>query len=444
MLSRAVAEAVFTEAVRACDPAARVRAVMPDLVASDRRLGIAVGKAALAMARGAGPVAGGVAITPFDDGGGVPAGWRIVVGPHPVPDERSVAAAEAAWRIAEQATARDVLLVLLSGGASALVEAPRAGLNLGELRATTSAVMAAGASIAELNTVRGALSQIKAGGLVSRCSARVVTLAVSDVVGDDLAVIGSGPTIAPALPLGPRALEILARYGIAVPAVLAGGGTADAPCPPRIGDVARVIAPMRAFADAAVDALLARGFHAERLDPPLAADVEVVADDVEAAAAAVLVPRADDGEVVAANPLPSTDLGGAVVEGLARHAVRQEVSPLRVLVGWGEPTLAVPADHGAGGRAQQLALELARRIRGTSTAAFVAGSDGADGPRPADRPTPAGAYVDGSTWDAIAAAGIDPARALARRDTGTALAAIGALVVTGPTGCNHADLVLVG
>lgn len=398
MFERGLAEAVFAEAVAACDPAARVLAALADVPAGDRRLGIAVGKAALAMARGAGPVAHGVAIAPVDDGGALPAGWRVLLGPHPVPDQRSVEAAEAAWRIADrEARAGDVLLVLISGGASALIEAPRDGVTLDELRRTVAALMAAGAPIAELNLVRSALSRIKAGGLIARCPTRVVTLAISDVIGDDLATIGSGPTIAPAAPLAPRAADILRARGIAVPPVLA---APDASCSPRIGDVARVIAPMTAFADAAIAALAARGIHASRRDPPIAGDVAIVAEDL-------------------------ADCAG-------------------VVVAWGEPTLSIPTDHGEGGRAQQLALELARELRGTHRAAVCIGSDGNDGPAPAHRPVPAGAYVDGGTWDAIIAAGIDPDAALVRRDAGTALAAVNALVVTGPTGINHADLVLLG
>jgi glycerate 2-kinase len=100
--------------------------------------------------------------------------------------------------------------------------------------------------------------------------------------------------------------------------------------------------------------------------------------------------------------------------------------------------------HGAGGRAQQLALLVARSLRGSARGALVIGTDGIDGPPPPDRPSPAGAWVDGTTWDAILAAGIDPATALAACDAGTVLAAAGALVVTGPTGINHADLIMVG
>jgi hydroxypyruvate reductase len=126
--------------------------------------------------------------------------------------------------------------------------------------------------------------------------------------------------------------------------------------------------------------------------------------------------------------------GGAVAGAQDRAAI----------VAWGEPTLRVPTPHGIGGRAQQLALMLARWLRGSSRSALVVGTDGVDGPPPLDRPSPAGAWVDGTTWDAIVAAGIDPAAALAACDAGTALDAVGALVVTGPSGINHADLVILG
>jgi hydroxypyruvate reductase len=376
VIARALAEAVFADAVRACDPAARVRdALLAEDVgarlAGRRRFGLAVGKAALAMARGAGPVEDGRVIAPDDDGVAVPTGWQLLVSSHPVPDARSLAAANAALALVARASSSDVVLALISGGASSLIEAPRGDLTLDELVEVTSAVMRAGAPIHELNAVRAALSRVKAGGLVRSCAAPVVTLTVSDVVGDDLAVIGSGPTIR-------------------------GGKRRDVE---RDADLARVIAPMSAFARAAYDAMAARGIAATLLLQPLVGDVERVAHVLAAA---------------------------------------------DVIVAWGEPTLAIPDSHGEGGRAQQLALELAKRLRGTSRSAFVAGSDGADGPRPRARTTPAGAFVDGATWDAIVGAGIEPQVALDRRDAGTALEAVGALVVTGPTGGNHADLVIIG
>jgi len=416
MLTRALAESAFLRAVTECDPTRLVR----EAITLPPTVGFAVGKAAIAMARGAGPVREGLAIAPADDGRGLPAGWRLMIGAHPVPDDRSLAAGTAAVELFERASPDDVVLALISGGASSLMEVPRVPFD--EYLSITSAVMAAGAPIHVLNLVRTALSRIKGGGLVRDCGARVITLAISDVFSDGIGVIGSGPTIqdlqaraalvetplrdmlAPAL-----VSELLAARGPAAKAAIAVRELGiDAPAleqlarqpyrepPPRIGDVAQLLAPMRAFADAA-----ARSLDGARvLDAPLVADVE-------------------------------------------RYAVRLAAEP-GLVVAWGEPTLAVPADHGDGGRAQQLALLVARELGGTDRAALVAGSDGVDGPAPEARPAPAGAFVDGTTWSAILAAGIDPARALERRDAGTALAAVGALFVPGPTGVNHADLVILG
>ena len=430
MTARELAEAAFARAVQACALDRRVAAALADLpppLAGARRLGIAIGKAALAMARGA-PVDRGIAVVPAGSVSGAggaggagsagsaggamtaaaPAGWRVIEASHPDPDERSEAAGRAVRELVLGAVADDVVIALISGGASALVEQPR--IPLGELRALAGALMAAGAPIDELNTVRGALSELKAGRLALACAAPIVTLVASDVIGDPLDVIGSGPTIGPwlATPGAPvdvglaedsrrrAALAILERRGLAAPAALL------VPIPPRPiarADRAVLVAPMAAFADAACEALAAAGLRARRLDPPLEGDVAAAARRLAA-----------------------------------------EAGPF---VAWGEPTLHIPADHGDGGRAQQLALALARLLRGTPRALLVAGTDGVDGPPPrAGRASPAGAFIDGATWDAIAAAGVDPALALERRDAGTALAAAGALFVPGPTGVNHADVVL--
>lgn len=414
ILARALAEAVLRDVIAACDPARRVRealAAAPLAAAppGGRRLAIAVGKAALAMARGAGAVAEGVAVVPRGGGGELPAGWRLCEATHPVPDEHSAAAGAAVRALVGRAGSGDRLLALISGGASALAELPLGGLD--ELVATVRQVMAAGAPIDEINAVRGALSAIKAGRLALASAAPVVTLAVSDVIGDPLAVIGSGPTIGPwlahpgvpvddgAAAIWQRARAVLARLGIPPPS-----GLGAEPPVRRVvrSDRAQVIAPMISAAAAAVDALGAHGVAARLIESPISGDVEAVAPQ--------LIGHAAAGPAVA----------------------------------WGEPTVRLPTGHGAGGRAQQLALVLARHLRGGARVAFVVGTDGIDGPPPPGRPSPAGAWVDGATWDAIAAAGIDPAAALATCDAGTALAAVGALVVTGPTGINHADLAILG
>ena len=422
-VDRGLAEAVLRDVIAACDPASRVRAALAEpataaALAGRRRLALAVGKAALAMARGAGEVAEGVAVVPDGVSGELPAGWRLMVAAHPVPDARSAAAGRALRALVGGARPGDAVLALMSGGASALAELPdgadgAADGGLAALVATVQQVMAAGAPIDEINAVRGALSAIKAGRLALASAAPVITLAVSDVIGDPLAVIGSGPTVGPwlacpgvavddgAAATWRRAREVLARLGIPAPAALA-----VAPAVRQVvrRDLAAVIAPMASAARAAIAALAARGVAAQLIEAPVSGDVEAVADQLAAAAAG----------------------GGAA------------------LVAWGEPTVRIPARHGAGGRAQQLALSLAGRLRGTPRRALVVGTDGIDGPPPPDRPTPAGAWIDGATWDAIAAAGVDPAAALAACDAGTALAAAGALIVIGPSGINHADLIVVG
>ena len=225
MIDRALAEAVLREVIAACDPATRVREALraPEVaarLAGRRRFAFAVGKAALAMAQGAGEVVAGIAVVPAGAGGALPRGWRLLEAAHPVPDERSVAAGLALQAFVRAPRGSDVLLALISGGASALAEVP--AIALAELVATIRGVMAAGAAIEEINTVRGALSAIKAGQLAREASA---------------------PSV---------------------------------PSPAR-PDHAAVIAPMRSAADAAARALAARGIAATLLEAPIAGDVEAVA-----------------------------------------------------------------------------------------------------------------------------------------------------------------------
>jgi hydroxypyruvate reductase len=364
VIPRAVCEEAFRTAVAVCDPEVRVAGAVARLVPTDKAvLGIAIGKAALAMARGAGPVVKGIAVTPHLDGKPLPMGWTARDAGHPIPDERSVEAGRRASELVASAERDDVVLVLISGGASALVEQPT--IPLAEYVARVQAAMASGEPIERLNALRRSMSNIKGGKLaVATGAAKVITLAISDVIGDDLRVIGSGPTI----PDTDAARQV---------------------CDAR-GDVAEVILPMRLFAFGVSAELRSRG----------------------------------------------------IVLPFHEEPMRGRVTDLERGIHWGEPTLTVPDDHGEGGRAQQLALELARRLRGTDRSAFVAGSDGIDGPPPHGRPAPAGAYVDATTWDAI---GDEAAtRAVERRDAGSALAAVGALVITGPTGINHADVAVVG
>ena len=412
MIAREVCERAFEHAIAACNPQRVVRdALVRIATLPGQRFAIAVGKSALAMARGIGPVHRGLAVTHAIDGELLPKGWTLHVASHPVPDERSVQAGQAALALMRSTTAADHAIVAISGGASSLLEVPQTTLD--ELTATTSAVMAAGVPIDELNQVRTALSAIKGGRLALACPARVITLAASDVIGDRFEVIGSGPTYGPWLE-GParivdygsyldrrrrEAVDLLARENIPVPRWL------HDPVPPQTvtrDDRIELISRMSEVARHLREQLVAAAVPARGLD-----------------------------EV----------MRGEIAELAVRLAQRASKGPF---VAYGEPTIRLPAGHGVGGRAQHLALELARQFRGTDRSAFVAGTNDKDGPATKHRPSPAGAYVDGTTWDRLGGLGIDGNAAIARCDAGPALYAIDALFVSGPTGINHADIVIAG
>jgi glycerate 2-kinase len=367
-LAREFCEATMRAAISACDPERLVRERVRRVpVRGEAIYGLAIGKAAQAMARGAGRVKRGVCVTHALDGKRLPKGWYAIESSHPIPDERSIAAGDAVCDLVASAGPNDRVLALISGGASSLVERPVAGLSLAQFVREVQAIAASGATIQTLNAARTERSQLKGGKLADGCVAPITTLVASDVIDDDPYMIGSGPTCSRRRPQ----------------------------------DFCDIVIPIRRFMIAFGAALKHANISFDTLSAPLASSVEDCRELLRKA-------RGDDP-----------------------------------VIAWGEPTIALPAHHGTGGRAQQLALELAREVRGSGRIAFVIGSDGMDGPAPRGRPAPAGAYVDGTTWEAIKAAGLDPRRALERCDAGTALAAVDALVVTGPTGINHGDLVLM-
>lgn len=379
---RARLRRLVDETVAAMDPARRVAQALAAIDLGRRAaVGIAVGKAARAMARGARGIGRGLVIAPGP--GAVPPGWELMVASHPRPDERSERAGRAALAWAAAIDPGAVMIALISGGASALAAVPAPGETLASKRAAVDAAMARGLPIAALNALRTRLSAIKGGQLARTCPAPVVTLVASDVVGDEPAIVGSGPTVGAwttRLDRGPIAIDELPIVDGRRDAVIVVAG---------VGELARTVA-----------AILAREA------PVVCAPAPLVGDVAEVAARLTAIAR-DGGH-------------GAWVAS-------------------GEATIAVGLAPGQGGRAQHTALLVARALAGApGWACLCVGSDGVDGTGPA-----AGAIVDGDTWAALAAAGIDGDRALAARDSGTALAAIGAAVVTGPTGVNHADLVVV-
>ncbi|MBE3096219.1 MAG: DUF4147 domain-containing protein, partial [Planctomycetes bacterium] len=335
-------------------------------------------------------------------------------GGHPAPDAGSVAAGRRALDIAAATSGDELLVVLLSGGASALLAAPVEGVSLDDKRATTTRVMKAGADIYALNTVRKHLSRIKGGWLAAAAGAQSITLAVSDVIGDDLSVIGSGPTV-PDPTSYADALAVVDRFGgrARCPAAavhwLEQGARGEVPETPKPGDRRLARATARVIASR-LDALAGAREAAEALGYAVAVREEAVIGEARDAARDHLAIASD------------------LAHGLTR--------PCCVLAA-GETTVHVKG-RGLGGRNQEFALALAPALGGLGQAAAAAslGTDGIDGPTDA-----AGAITDSTTIARAMAAGLrDPADYLRDNDSYTFLHGVGDLVVTGPTGTNVGDI----
>jgi len=424
----AIARHLASVGLAAVDPASRVAAALacgadrPGLAARAARFtaaaAVALGKAAAAMARGAegarSPSAPRLLIRPHGSPALDDPAWEELTGGHPVADAASLAAGERLLEFLGGLGAQERLLALISGGASACLERPAAGLSLADLAATQRALLGAGLPIGAVNAVRKHLSAIKGGGALRACRAPVLALLLSDVPGDDPAVVASGPFAADPSTFAEAATAV-ARIGLpaAVAAHLEAGARGERPETLKPGDPAlarlttRVLAGPRTVSRAVADEARRLGFAAD--EGPLAGEAS--------AAAADLVAR-------------GRRLAGARV----------------VLALGGETAVTLPAGRGPhsfgqGGRNQELALAAARELAGrrdesAHEAVLALATDGEDAGTGA-----AGAIVDGLAWEAMRAAGIDPAAALARHDSNTALALLrDALVTTGPTGTNAADL----
>ena len=382
---------------------------------------LALGKVAGPMVEGllralgpAGPTAGLVVAPP----GRMPAperlgaGFELLEADHPAPSERSWRAGQAVRAFVTRRRPPDRLMVLLSGGGSALVVLPADGLSLEDKRAATTAVARGGATIAQLNTVRKHLSSLKGGQLGACAQVPTRVLALSDVVGNDPATIASGPFSANPSTFA-EALAILdARAPGAAPAaraLLTRGVAGELPETPKPGDP-----------------------RLDHIQYQRVAGPELVPEQAAAAAAAGgcqpgVLALHTEAEVQAL----------ALDYGLRARAEAGRPGKPRLLIGNGEPTIVVRGG-GQGGRATHLALLVAREIAGLENVAFLAaGTDDRDGSAPAS-----GAVVDGQTWPRALALGRDPLAALAECDSAEPLRALGCLV-RGPGTSNLLDLHLL-
>ncbi len=394
-------EAIWRAGVAACLPERVVPQHLPEPPAG-RTVVLALGKAATEMAgavegRWPGPLSG-LAVAPHGSGGAL-CRIEVVTAAHPVPDEAGVEAARRLLALAREAGPDDLVLVLLSGGASALACLPGEGLALEEKRRLTGALLRSGADIGEINCVRRHLSRFKGGrlGLAVR-PARLVTLAISDVLGDAPRDIGSGPTVPDPTSLD-DARAVLRRYGIEAPAA---GWSESAKAVP--GDFRLVASGADALAAAAAEARR-RGF-----DPVV----------LHARGEARLVGRAHAALALAAPP------GTAIVSG-------------------GELTVTIRG-QGRGGPNQEYALALALALDAApGIAALAADTDGTDGGGGAAT-DPAGALVDATTLHRARERGLDAAALLAENDSTPFFETLNDLVSPGPTRTNVNDcrIILIG
>lgn len=403
---------LFQAAVAAADPGIGIRANLPD-PPKGRCVVVGAGKAAAQMAAAFDAAwegsLSGLVVTRY--GSAQPAGRiEVAEAAHPVPDAAGMKAARRMLDLVAGLGPDDLVVALISGGGSALLPLPPEGLTLADKMAVNEALLASGAPIAAMNAVRKHLSAIKGGRLAAATRARVVSYVVSDIPGDEAALVASGPTI-PDAATRAEAQAIIADYGITLPE------------------------PARQYlANPAADA--------PRPDDPHFARnaVHIVASAAQSLEAAAQVAR-DSG----ITPVILSD----AIEGEAREVARVHAAIAReittrnrpfqkpvLLLSGGETTVTLAGPAGKGGRNTEFLLSLALAIDGLEGIhAFAADTDGIDGSE-----DNAGAFADTTTARRMHAAGIDPLAALHSHDAWTAFSAIDDLFIPGPTGTNVNDL----
>ena len=409
-MGAAALEAIWRAALKAADPYDAALAALPEPPAKGRLLVLGAGKAAARMAEAAearyGDRAEGLVVAP--DGYGASLRYLdMVEASHPTPDARGLEAAAKALDLAHGLGDGDLLLALISGGASALWPAPVEGVSLAEKQALTRALLASGAPIGAINGVRKHLSRLKGGRLgLAAWPARTLTLAVSDVPGDDPAVIGSGPTVGDPSSLA-EAREALRRYGVEAPAAVAAALADPAHETPKAGDPR-----------------LARSEFQLILRP-----------------AHMLAAAAKAAERLGYRPMVLGDaLKGEARDVAADHArLALAAAPGTALISGGELEVTGAGPGESGGRCREYLLALAMALQAAPhVRACALDSDGIDGVG-----GEAGAVIEPASLARAAALGLDPVDHLRRHASGRFFQALGDEIVTGPTRTNLADLRII-
>ncbi len=445
MNNNEIVRKVFSSAVNAVSPSFLVKGYsekLLDYISVKEFSKIAVvgfGKAAWQMARAVEDsidselIAGGIVVTKYGHAGDDKEGARgegqgalkkisVFEAAHPIPDENGIKATEEIINFLKTTNESTLVLCLVSGGGSALFVSPIEGVTLSEKQAVTDRLLRSGADIAELNSVRKHLSRVKGGRLAEAAQpSEIISLMISDVIGDSLDVIASGPT-APDSSTYRDALDVIEKYGLrqsapeSVISLFERGIKGDVPDTPKAGDpvfakVNNVIVGSNKIAlEAAKAEAQGMGF-----------DVEIVSAEVTGIAREV-----------------GTQMARTAKGQRGKGAEGQSKKETKCLISGGETTVVVTGD-GKGGRNTELALAFAIEIDGVDGITFLsAGTDGNDGPTDAT-----GAVVDGNTIKKAKAIGLDPQEYLNNNDSYNFFKKIDALLITGPTGTNVMDVQIV-
>lgn len=407
---------ILVAALDAVDPYLAVQRNLPQI--EGQVFGLGIGKASLPMMDALAyriPLAGGLAVTKFASESSRRL-YTVMEGGHPVPDARSLQAGEAVLKFVSVLQEEDTLVCMISGGGSALVTAPL--IPLQDLQALTSLLLASGARIDEINILRRQLDRIKGGGLMRATKAKIISLILSDVIGNPLEAIASGPTF-PDPTTRADAIEVLKKYNLE----------------PKLSDsIKQIMEPGRLLLDPRQHALMgtgAAGLH----------NVQniIVGDNPLAAKAALEQARQEgfDADILMNDLQDEAREAGRMLAGRLREELSRRPRPFCLIAG-GETTVTLRGG-GKGGRNQELALSAIDPLGGLDNVMLVAlATDGDDGPTDA-----AGAVVTGESAQRASLFGLDAADQLSRNDAYPFFRQLGDLILSGPTGTNVNDLVFL-
>lgn len=411
MKHRDFLEKLYRSAVRAADPRIGIAKHLPEPPMMGRTVVVGAGKGAAQMAAALeslwdGPLEG-LVVTRY--GYACPTRHiRVLEAAHPVPDLAGLHAAKALFDAISGLTAEDLVIALVCGGGSALLPSPPEGMTLQDEIALNEILLASGAPISAMNVVRKHLSTIKGGRLAAATRARVVSLIVSDIPGDNPAFVASGPTV-PDATTRHDALDMIRHYRLALPRIMIEhlqSPAADAPHPD--------------------DPCFAKHEH------------HIIASAGVSLQAAAEVARAEGiTPFILSDSIEGESRDVALMHAALAREVRLKGQPFStpaVLLSGGETTVTLRSKGGKGGRNSEFSLSLALGIDGYDISALAADTDGIDGSGPH-----AGAFVDGTSIQRMRAAGHDAREVLARNDSFSGFEAIGDLFAPGPTGTNVND-----